>query len=83
MRKAFEEKIDRVKKDLRPGDIMRGVIHNDALDLLVYIPFRSMEDINAEAMLSSLEIVLNSYENIPFESSSRIDIGTIQYPRGG
>jgi hypothetical protein len=80
---AFDQIIDQVKKDLRPGDIVRGVIHNDALDLPVYIPFRPMEDMNAEAMLNSLEIVLNSNEDIPFDSSCQIDIGTIQYPRGG
>jgi hypothetical protein len=80
---AFDQMIDQVKKDLRPGDIVRGVVHNDALDLPVYIPFRPMEDMNAEAMLNSLEIVLNSNEDIPFDSSCQIDIGTIQYPRGG
>lgn len=72
-----------MKKDLRPGDIMRGVIHNDGLDLPVYIPFRPMEDMNAEAMLNCLENVLNSNEDVLFDSSCRIDVGAIKYPRGG
>lgn len=62
---------------------MRGVIHNDGLDLPVYIPFRPMENMNAEAMLSCLENVLKSNEEVLFDSSCRIDVGAaIKYPRG-
>lgn len=83
LKEAFDKMILDMKKDLRPGDIMRGVIHNDGLDLPVYIPFRPMEDMNAEAMLNCLENVLNSNEDVLFDSSCRIDVGAIKYPRGG
>lgn len=81
LKEAFDKMILDMKKDLRPGDIMRGVIHNDGLDLPVYIPFRPMEDMNAEAMLNCLENVLNSKEDVLFDSSCRIDVGAIKYPR--
>lgn len=83
LKEAFDKMILDMKKDLRPGDIMRGVIHNDGLDIPVYIPFRPMEDMNAEAMLNCLENVLNSNEDVLFDSSCRIDVGAIKYPRGG
>ena len=37
LQEAFQKMIDRVKKDLHPGDIMRGAIYNDHLDLPIYI----------------------------------------------
>lgn len=42
-----------------------------------------MEEMNAEAMMECLINVLNSNEDIPFDSTCRIDIGAIKYPRGG
>ena len=80
---AFEEMLARVKKDLRPGDLIRAAIHNDHLDLPVFIPCRPMEEMDAAAMMDSLTTVLNSEEDIPFDSSCRIDIGAIKHPRGG
>lgn len=75
--------IEHVKKNLRPGDIMRAAIHNEKLGLPIYVPCRPMEEMNAEAMMESLVNVLNSNEDIPFDSTCRIDIGAIKYPRGG
>lgn len=83
LKEAFEEMLKRVKKDLRPGDIIRAGIYNDHLDLPVFVPCRPMEEMDAEVMLESLMTVLNSNEDIPFDSSCRIDIGAIKYPRGG
>eukprot|EP00105_Crassostrea_gigas_P028489 XP_011450155.1 PREDICTED: flocculation protein FLO11-like [Crassostrea gigas] len=62
---------------------MRAAIHNEKLDLPIYVPCRPMEEMNAEAMMESLVNVLNSNEDIPFDSTCRIDIGAIKYPRGG
>lgn len=83
LRDAFEKMIEHVKKHLRPGDIMRAAIHNEKLDLPIYVPCRPMEEMNAEAMMESLVNVLNSNEDIPFDSTCRIDIRAIKYLRGG
>lgn len=72
-----------MKKDLRPGDIMRAAIYNESLDLPIYVPCRPMEEMDVEAMLESLVNVLNSNEDIPFDSTCHINIGAIKYPRGG
>ncbi|KAK3086426.1 hypothetical protein FSP39_018325 [Pinctada imbricata] len=80
LKKAFKDMIDKVKQDLQPGDIMRGVVHNDALDIPIFVSFRPME---ADAMLDAVINVLNSEESLPFDSSCRVDIGAIKYPRGG
>lgn len=80
---AFEKMINHVKKNLRPGDIMRGAIHNQKLDIPIYVPCRPMEEMDAEAMMKSVVNVLNSNEDIPFDSTCRIDIGAIKHPRGG
>ena len=63
---------DRVKKDLQPGDIMRGAINNDRLDLPIYIPCRKMEDMTTEVIMEHLISVLNSDEDVPIDSSSHI-----------
>lgn len=83
LRDAFEKMINHVKKNLRPGDIMRGAIHNQKLDIPIYVPCRPMEEMDAEAMMESVVNVLNSNEDIPFDSTCRIDIGAIKHPRGG
>ncbi|XP_062587273.1 uncharacterized protein LOC134248892 [Saccostrea cucullata] len=83
LKEAFDNMLQHVKKDLRPGDLMRGVIYNDHLDLPVFVPCRPMEEMDADAMLESLMIVLNSHQDLPFDSSCRIDIGAIKYPRSG
>lgn len=83
LKDAFEKLINHVKKDLRPGDIMRAAIYNESLDLPIYVPCRPMEEMDVEAMLESLVNVLNSNEDIPFDSTCHINIGAIKYPRGG
>lgn len=83
LKDAFEKMINHVKKDLRPGDIMRAAIYNESLDLPIYVPCRPMEEMDVEAMLESLVNVLNSNEDIPFDSTCHINIGAIKYPRGG
>lgn len=62
---------------------MRAAIQNEKLDLLIYVPCRLMEEMNAEDMMECLINVLNSNEDIPFDSTCRIDIGAIKYLRGG
>lgn len=83
LREAFQKMIDRVKRDLRPGDIVRVAIHNEGLDLPVFVPFRPMENMNTDTVLETLTHVLNSNEDVAFDSSCRVDVGAIRYPRGG
>jgi hypothetical protein len=83
LREALQNMLDRVKRDLRPGDIMRVAIHNDGLDLPVFVPFRPMENMNPDALLDTLTNVLNSNEDVAFDSTCRVDVGAIKYPRGG
>ena len=80
---GFNDMIERVKKDLNPGDIMRAAIHNDALDVPVFVPCRPMEEMNADTMLDVLMNVLNSNQDVPFDSTIQVDVGAIKYPRGG
>ena len=83
IQKALQEMLNHAKKHLHPGDIMRGVIYNDHLDLPIYIPCRKMEDMTTEIIMESLASVLNSNEDIPLDSSSHFVLGAIKYPRGG
>ena len=83
LKTAFEKMIDHVKKNLRPGDIMRAAIHNENLDLPIYVPCRPMEEMDAETIMESLTSVLNSNQNLAFDSTCRINVGAIKYPRGG
>lgn len=62
---------------------MRAAIYNEPLDLPIHVPCRTMEEMDVEAMLESLVNVLNSNEDIPFDSTCHINIGAIKYPRGG
>jgi hypothetical protein len=62
---------------------MRAAIHDENLDLPVYVPCRPMEEMNAEALMERLEIVLNSNQDLPYDSTCHINIDAIKFPRGG
>lgn len=66
LKNAYENMIDSVKNDLRPGDIMRADIHNANVDLPIYVACRPVDEVNAEVMMESTENVLNSNEDLPF-----------------
>lgn len=59
-REVFQKMLDQVKRDLHPGDIVRVAIHNEGLDLPVFVSFRPMENMNADTVLETLTHVLNS-----------------------
>lgn len=82
-KEVFDKMILDMKKDFWFGDIMRGVIYNDGLDLFVYIFFCLMEDMNVEVMLNCFENVFNSNEDVFFDFFCWIDVGVIKYLRGG
>lgn len=82
LREAFQKMIDRVKRDLRPGDIVRVAIHNEGLDLPVFVPFRPMENMNTDTLLETLTHVLNSDEDVAFDSLCRVDVGAIRGGKG-
>ena len=83
LRRAFEEMLNEVKEHLHPKDIIRGVIYNEHLDLPIYIPCQKSENMNADVIMANVSSVLNSNEDIPLDSSCRIVLGAIKYPRGG
>lgn len=83
LKEVFENIIEYVKKDFCFGDIMRVVIYNDGLDLLVFVFFWFMEDMNVEVMMNCLENVFNSNEDILFDFFCWIDVGVIKYLWGG
>lgn len=83
LRKTFQRMLDRVRRDLQSSDIVRVAICKDGLDLAGFVPFRPMEDRDADVVLDTLTYVLNSNEDVAFDSTSRTDVGAIKYSRGG
>lgn len=79
-REAFNQMIDRVREDLHPGNTVRAVIYNEYLDLPIFVPCRPMD---TDVIMNSLVTVLKSQQDILFDSSVHVDIGTIKYPKAG
>lgn len=75
--------IDWVKRDFCFGDIVCVVIYNEGFDLLVFVFFCLMENMNMDILLEILIYVFNSNEDVVFDFLCWVDVGVIWYLWGG
>lgn len=74
--------IDWVKRDFCFGDIVCVVIYNEGFDLLVFVFFCLMENMNMDILLEILIYVFNSNEDVVFDFLCWVDVGVIWGGKG-
>ena len=79
----FDDVIGSATTGLAENDLARVVLHHDSLDSPLVVPLRQISQLDASVVMSHVENVLNSHQDLALDSSFRIDIGVIQLPGGG
>ncbi|KAJ8310067.1 hypothetical protein KUTeg_011932 [Tegillarca granosa] len=79
----FDDVLNEAKKDLKGSDLGRVIIHHDDLINPIYVPLRSLDDLNADTVLNYLENTLTSHQDLAMDDGFYLDVGTMELPAGG
>ena len=79
----FQDVLRNAKANLAGNDLGRVVIHHDGLNNPIVVPLVPLDLLDANRIMDRIEEVLNSNETLELDDSFRIDIGTIELPKGG
>ncbi|XP_067669969.1 uncharacterized protein [Haliotis asinina] len=79
----FDDVLRQARGNLQDEDLARVVLHHQTLQYPIVIPLRPLEELNADVILSHIENVLKSHNNLALDDSFDIDIGFLDMPKGG
>ncbi|XP_069109808.1 uncharacterized protein [Argopecten irradians] len=79
----FDNVLEEASQNLQDSDLGRVIIHHDNLSNPIYVPLRPLRDLNGEYVMEHLQNVLNSHQDMPINQSFRLDVGTMELPKGG
>jgi len=79
----FDDVITHATTGLQGSDLGRIVIHHDALMNPVYVSLSPLDKLTGNDVMEYLQNVLNSHEDLPLDQSFRLDVGTMELPKGG
>ena len=83
LQSMFADVVQQAKGNLTGEDMGRVLIHHQDLTNPIVVPLRPLKDLDPDAIMSTIENVLTSHENLAFDSSIKINVGTIEIPKGG
>ena len=83
IKRMFQDLIERSKRGLSPDDFGRIYLNQRNLFQPIIVPPTRLAELDAEKMMRAIESVLQSEENISFDDSMEIHIGTIRVLRVG
>lgn len=79
----FDDVLQEAKIGLADNDLGRVVLRHQNLENPIVVPLRSLDELNADVILTTVENVMRSHQNLPLDDSFDIDIGMINMPKGG
>ena len=83
LRNMFADVIRQARGSLTDEDMGRVIIHHPDLTNPIVISLRPLKNLNPEVIMSIIENVLSSHENLAIDDSLNINVGTIEIPKGG
>ena len=83
LRDMFNDVLQRARGQLANNDLGRVVIHHEGLDAPIVVPPRPLENLNADTVMSHIENVLTSNQDLSVGSSLKVTVGIIEMPKGG
>ena len=83
LRDMFAKVIRQARGSLTDEDMGHVIIHHPDLTNPIVIPLRPLIDLKPEVIMSIIENVLSSHENLAIDDSLKISVGTIEIPKGG
>ena len=78
----FEDVLDEAKKTYADNDLGRVVIHHPSLNDAIVVPLQPIHQLNKDAVLQTIENVLQSHEDLSISDGFDINIGIINVPKG-
>ena len=78
----FEDVLDEAKKNYADNDLGRVVIHHPSLNDAIVVPLQPLHQLNKDAVLQTIENVLQSHEDLSISDGFDINIGIINVPKG-
>lgn len=79
----FNDVLEQARGDLAGNDLGRVVIQHEVLHDPIVVPLQPWDWLTADAVMSTLEKVLNSKKDLSIDESFEISIGSIDLPKGG
>ncbi len=82
LHRMFDDILDQARGDLAGNDLGRVVIHHEGLQDPIIVPLQPWDNLDADAVMGTIEKVLNSKQDLPVNESFEITIGSIDLPKG-
>ena len=75
--------VRQARGSLTDEDMTRIIIHHPDLTNPFVISLKPLKDLSPDGIMSIIEYVLTSHENLSFDNNLKINFGTIEIPKGG
>ena len=76
----FHHLLEDVTTDMNPNDQVRFILRSDQLQTPISIPFCSLEELTTEKVLSNIERVVQSNEELRLNDTVTIDLIHVEMP---
>ncbi|XP_052814068.1 uncharacterized protein LOC128241135 [Mya arenaria] len=83
LHQMFDDLLGQARGNLAGNDLGRVIIHHGGLHDPIIIPLQKWSELCADVVMSTIEKVLNSNQELAIDSSFEITIGSINLPKGG
>ena len=79
----FQNLLNDLRNDLQNGDLVRFYMNHPMLYAPIIIPAQPIEEISIEDIMTEIEKVLQSEEELHLDEHFEIHVGILRIPRGG
>ena len=82
MYSMFNDLLVDLRNELQNGDLVRLYLNHPVLHTPIVIPARPVEDLTVEDIMTDVEKVLQSEEELKLDNQFEIHVGILRIPRG-
>ena len=79
----FDSLVTNLRNELQNGDLVRLSLNHPILNVPIIISARPIEELTVEDIMTEVEKVLQSEEELKFDEQFEIHVGILRIPRGG
>ena len=79
----FDNLVNNLRNELQNGDIVRLYLNHPILNVPISISARAIEELTVEDIMTEVEEVLQSEEELKLDEQFEIHVGILRIPRGG
>ena len=83
IKSMFADVLKQARGSLTDEDMGRVIIYHHDLENPIVVHLRPLKELDPEAIMEKIEKVLSSNESVAFDNSLKINIGTVEIPKGG